>query len=192
MWLLLSTVVERLWPVFENSGPRISTTQPRRPASPSSQLHYATDSDYDVDVSAATHENDSITAALDVIGDRWTLLVLRAVFRGAYRFGELRDELGIASNLLTTRLCRLVEQGVLEKVRYQERPERFEYRLTNAGRDLSPVLISLMQWGDLHRNDGDAPTVLVHHECGSAVENITQCTTCHTPVSPTDIRKQNA
>ncbi len=101
----------------------------------------------------------------------------------------MRDEIGIASNLLTTRLGRLVEQGVLEKVRYQERPERFEYRLTNAGRDLSPVLISLMQWGDQHRNSGVAPTELVHNECGSRIENITQCTSCQTPVGATDIRK---
>lgn len=134
-------------------------------------------------------EKDSILSALDAIGDRWSLLVLRGVFRGLYRFSDLRDDLGIASNLLTTRLCRLVEQGVLEKVRYQERPERFEYRLTNAGRDLSPVLVSLMQWGDAHRSAGDAPTVLTHAECGEPVENITRCTSCHTPVDATEIRK---
>ncbi len=134
-------------------------------------------------------DNDSISAALDVIGDRWSLLVLRAVFRRIYRFSDLRDDLGIASNLLTTRLCRLVDHGVLEKVRYQERPERFEYRLTDAGRDLSPVLVSLMQWGDAHRGDGEAPTVLAHADCGEPVENITRCTSCHTPVDAADIRK---
>ncbi len=137
-------------------------------------------------------EGDSIAAALDVIGDRWSLLVLRGVFRGTYRFSDLRDELGIASNLLTTRLCRLVDHGVLEKVPYQQRPQRFEYRLTDAGRDLSPVLVSLMQWGDTHRSDGEAPTVLVHGECGWPIENITRCTTCHTSVDATDIRKQDA
>ena len=143
----------------------------------------------DVAAHPALSENDSITAALDVIGDRWSLLVLRAVFRGRYRFSDLRDDIGIASNLLTTRLGRLVDQGVLEKIQYQDRPARFEYRLTDVGRDLSPVLVSLMQWGDHHRNNGEAPTVLVHNECGSPIENITQCTNCHTPVDATDIRK---
>lgn len=143
-------------------------------------------------MSVTETEGDSIAAALDVIGDRWTLLVLRGVFRGTYRFSDLRDELGIASNLLTTRLSRLVEHGVLEKVPYQDRPQRFEYRLTDSGRDLSPVLVSLMQWGDQHRSEGDAPTVLVHGDCGAPIENITQCTTCHTAVDATDIRKQEA
>ena len=79
--------------------------------------------------STAVSESDSITAALDVIGDRWSLLVLRGVFRGIHRFSDLRDDLGIASNLLTTRLKRLVDHGVLEKVQYCERPVRYELSL---------------------------------------------------------------
>ena len=132
---------------------------------------------------------DSITAALDVIGDRWSLLVLRGVFRGLHRFGELRDDLGIASNQLTTRLKKLVDDGILEKVQYCERPARFEYRLTTAGRDLSPVLVSLMQWGDLHRNDGERPTVLTHASCGAPIENVTKCSRCAETVDPLDIRR---
>ncbi len=135
-------------------------------------------------------ENDSITAALDVIGDRWSLLVLRGVFRGLHRFGELRDDLGIASNLLTTRLRRLVDHDILEKVQYLERPARFEYRLTQAGRDLSPVLVSLMQWGDQHRNAGRQPIVLAHQSCGTPVHNVTQCTTCGIEVDPTEITRR--
>jgi len=134
---------------------------------------------------------DSITAALAVIGDRWSLLVLRGIFRGKHRFGELRDDLGIASNLLTSRLNRLVEQGVLEKEQYQERPARFEYKLTDAGRDLSPVLVSLMQWGDTHRAHGDAPTVLVHRTCGAPIENITRCTSCLDELDATEIRNSH-
>lgn len=133
---------------------------------------------------------DSVGAALDVIGDRWSLLVLRAVFRGVHRFSDLRDDLGIASNLLTTRLRRLVDHGVLEKVVYQDRPQRYEYRLTEAGRDLSPVLVSLMQWGDRHRNEGAGSTVLVHAQCGARVANTTRCTSCHEEVDATEIRKQ--
>ena len=103
-------------------------------------------------------EHDSITAALSVIGDRWSLLVLRGAFRGLRRFGELRDDLGIASNLLTDRLTRLVDHGVLDKVQYQDRPPRFEYRLSHAGMGLSPVLIAIMQWGDEFRRHDPAPT----------------------------------
>ena len=140
--------------------------------------------------SVSEQENDSITAALDVIGDRWSLLVLRGVFRGLHRFGELRDDLGIASNLLTTRLKRLVDHGILEKVQYLERPARYEYRLTQAGRDLSPVLVSLMQWGDEHRNAGRQPIVLAHQTCGTPVVNITQCTMCGIEVDPTEITRR--
>lgn len=135
-------------------------------------------------------EVDSISEALEVIGDRWSLLVLRGVFQGVHRFSELRDDLGIASNLLTTRLHRLVENGIVEKIAYQERPVRFEYRLTEAGRALSPVLVALMQWGDQHRNGGRSPTVLVHAECGAPVQNATRCTSCEHSVDATQIRKQ--
>ena len=91
-------------------------------------------------------ENDAITAALEIIGDRWSLLVLRGVFRGLHRFGELRDDLGIASNLLADRLGSLVDEGLLERLPYQERPLRHEYRLTAAGLALSPVLVSITRW----------------------------------------------
>ena len=125
-----------------------------------------------------------------MIGDRWSLLVLRGVFRGIYRFTELRNDLGIASNLLTTRLARLVDAGILDKVQYQDRPARFEYRLTEAGSALSPVLVSLMQWGDAYRGSGEAHTVLTHADCGAPIENITRCTRCQMPVCAADIRKQ--
>ena len=135
------------------------------------------------------NEHDSITAALEVIGDRWSLLVLRGVFRGLHRFGELRDDLGIASNLLTDRLNRLVDHGVLERVQYQDRPLRFEYRLSEAGRGLSPVLIAIMQWGDEYRRNDAAPTTLVHTRCDAPVENITRCTACREPVNAEEIRR---
>ena len=134
-------------------------------------------------------EDDSIAAALAVIGDRWSLLVLRAVFRGHTRFSDIRDDIGIASNLLTNRLGRLVDNGVLERQRYSDRPKRYEYRLTLAGRDLSPVLISLMQWGDTHRNGGRQPTVLVHGHCGQPVHNATRCRHCDETVDATAIKR---
>jgi DNA-binding HxlR family transcriptional regulator len=95
----------------------------------------------------------SIARALEVVGDRWTLLIIRDVVLGHTRFDQLSDSLGVASNVLTDRLNRLTAEGVLERVLYNERPERFEYRLTNKGRELGLVLIALMQWGDRHLSD---------------------------------------
>lgn len=138
---------------------------------------------------ATVTDHDSISAALEVIGDRWSLLVLRSVFRGQTRFSEIRNDTGIATNLLTTRLGRLVDEGVLERQLYSDRPKRYEYRLTNAGRDLSPVLVSLMQWGDVHRNNGHGPTLLVHEHCGEPVVNATRCSCCDQVVDATAIRR---
>ena len=95
-------------------------------------------------------QNCSVARSLELVGERWTMLVLREAFTGRRRFDEMAEDLGIARNVLTARLQRLVEEGVLTKVRYQERPERFEYRLTDKGLDLWPVLISLLQFGDQH------------------------------------------
>jgi DNA-binding HxlR family transcriptional regulator len=98
-------------------------------------------------------QNCSIARTLEVVGDRWTLLIIRDVVLGLRRFDEFLDSLGIASNVLTERLNRLVDEGVLERVPYSERPERFEYRLTNKGRELGVALLALMQWGDRHLSD---------------------------------------
>ena len=95
----------------------------------------------------------SIARALEVVGDRWTLLVIRDVAVGRHRFDELLESLGIASNVLTDRLNRLVDAGVLHRVRYNERPERFEYHLTEKGLELGVALLALMQWGDRHLSE---------------------------------------
>ena len=92
----------------------------------------------------------SIARALELVGDRWTLLVVRDLVLGLTRFDQLLDSLGIASNVLTDRLNRLVDEEIAERVRYSERPERFEYRLTEKGLELGLVLLALMQWGDRH------------------------------------------
>jgi DNA-binding HxlR family transcriptional regulator len=93
-------------------------------------------------------QNCSIARALEVVGERWTLLIVRDAFLGFRRFDEFQANLGIARNVLTDRLNRLVDEGILERVRYCERPERFEYRLTQKGRDLNIALAGLRQWGD--------------------------------------------
>jgi len=95
----------------------------------------------------------SIARSLEVVGDRWTLLVVRDVVLGNHRFDQLLGSLGVASNVLTDRLGRLVAEGILERVRYSERPERFEYHLTAKGRELGVCLLALMQWGDRHVSD---------------------------------------
>lgn len=129
----------------------------------------------------------SIQRTLDVIGDRWTLLILRDVFRGVRRFSRIQADLGIARNLLADRLNALVDSAVLEKVPYQDRPLRHEYRLTEKGRALSPALVALMRWGDEHCGDGAVPTELVHDDCDTRLELQPWCTTCNAPVDPTHI-----
>jgi DNA-binding HxlR family transcriptional regulator len=98
-------------------------------------------------------QNCSIARALEVVGERWTLLIIRDVFLGLRRFDEIQQSLGIARNVLADRLNRLVEEGVLQRVRYSDRPERFEYRLTRKGRDLNIALSGLRQWGDRYVSD---------------------------------------
>jgi DNA-binding HxlR family transcriptional regulator len=95
----------------------------------------------------------SIARTLELVGDRWTLLVIRDVVLGNRRFDQLLTSLGVASNVLTDRLTRLVAEGILDRVRYSERPQRFEYRLTDKGRELGVPLLALMQWGDRYVSD---------------------------------------
>jgi DNA-binding HxlR family transcriptional regulator len=98
-------------------------------------------------------QNCSIARALEVVGERWTLLIIRDAFLGRRRFDEFQESLGIARNVLTDRLNRLVDEGILERVRYSERPERYEYRLTPKGRELNIALAGLRQWGDKYLSD---------------------------------------
>lgn len=139
----------------------------------------------------ATADDCSIAASLAFVGDRWTLLILRDAFRGVRRFGDFHENLGIARNILTDRLDKLVASGILHRVPYQERPLRHEYRLTAKGRDLSPALIALMRWGDRWAVDGDPPTLLVHDACGAELEQLLRCPACNVAVTPTHIRSRH-
>ncbi len=132
----------------------------------------------------------SIAATLDIVGDRWTLLILRDLFRGVRRFSELQSDLGIARNLLTDRLNRLHDHELVEKVPYQQRPVRNEYRLTRKGADLSPALISLMAWGDHWYAEAGPPVELFHDQCGTPIERQPRCPSCDEPVSPGHIRSR--
>lgn len=121
----------------------------------------------------------SIARTLELIGERWTLLVIRDVLTGRRRFDEIQESLGIARNVLTARLQRLVDEGILERRPYQERPERYEYFLTEKGLDLWPVLVALIGWGDKYLAGPEGPPVLiVHKECGGRVNDRRICERC--------------
>jgi DNA-binding HxlR family transcriptional regulator len=133
----------------------------------------------------------SIAATLERVGDRWTLLVIREAFLGARRFDQYQERLGIARNVLADRLGRLVDDGILERRRYQERPERFEYRLTEKGIDLWPVIVSLLQWGDKHVfATEERPVVLRHRECGGEVDDHRMCDRCGAALGPRDVVRE--
>lgn len=129
----------------------------------------------------------SIAATLALVGEKYSLLVLREVALGATRFDQLVRNIGAPRDVLTARLKRLVEAGVLEKVEYSDRPKRYEYRPTRAGLELEPVLLTLMAWGDRHlQEDGFRPMVL-EHTCGSELVPQVVCRECGNEVEHDDL-----
>jgi DNA-binding HxlR family transcriptional regulator len=121
----------------------------------------------------------SIARALEVVGDRWTLLVVRDAFLGLKRFQQFEENLGVPKKVLTDRLERLVEEEVLERRLYQDRPERYEYVLTEKGRGLWTVLAHLLLWGDAHYpGENGPPRLLRHRKCGGRLDNHLRCKKC--------------
>jgi DNA-binding HxlR family transcriptional regulator len=131
-------------------------------------------------------EGCSVAGALEILGERWTLLVLREAFLGMRRFEEFQLAIGCARNLLTDRLATLVEHDVLTRVPYRDegQRERHEYRLTPKGRDLYPVVCALRQWGDKWLHDGRGPLEVFHRECGGQVFAEVRCEHGHGPLAP--------
>ncbi len=129
----------------------------------------------------------SIARTMAVIGEPWTVLVLRDLLNGIGRFDELVAHLGVARNVLTRRLATLVDAGLVETREYREpgRRTRREYRPTAAGRDLRPVLLALMAYGDRHHAGPDGPPAVVEHDCGAPVELREVCAEGHV-LGPTD------
>lgn len=124
-----------------------------------------------------------VRAAL-LLGDEWILLALRALFRGPQRFDDLQKQTGAATNILTTRLNRLIEAGIVEKTPYQERPVRYKYRLTKSGLGLFPVLIELMRFGDEYLPSAEvAPMRLRHADCGKLSKPGQTCSECGKPIT---------
>jgi DNA-binding HxlR family transcriptional regulator len=132
-------------------------------------------------------EQCSIIGTLDALGDTWSVLVLRQLFYGVHRFNEIQEGLGISRSVLADRLARLVDLGVVRAVPYKEpgTRSRNEYRLTRKGVALLPVMVALMEWGDEHVFDGDAPVVLRHRTTGEEVR--LELRTSGGPVVPSDI-----
>lgn len=135
------------------------------------------------------HERCSVASTLAVIGDRWTMLVLREAFTRTRRFDEFQRNLGIARNVLSDRLNRLVDEGILERRAYQEGPERYEYRLTEKGLDLWPILMSLLKWGDRHAVEQPA-RLIVHRGCGGQLTARLRCDRCGDDLGPRDVESQ--
>lgn len=133
-----------------------------------------------------TRKNCAVANTLAVIGERWTLLVLREAFLGVRRFDQLQRNTGMARNILSDRLNTLVAHEVFERELYQERPQRYEYRLTDKGLDLYPVLLTIMDWGSKHVG-GEAMT-LQHKHCGAVAMPHLACPECGERVAARDMR----
>jgi DNA-binding HxlR family transcriptional regulator len=131
----------------------------------------------------------SVAAALGVIGEKWSLLVIRELAFNVHRFDSIAKNTGAPRDILTSRLRRLETAGVLEKRQYQERPVRFEYHLTEAGNELRPVLLSLAQWGD--RWASDVPPTVFVHSCGEDVELVHTCRACGGEITGLDLRARS-
>ncbi|MDX6647509.1 MAG: hypothetical protein QOK40_3236 [Miltoncostaeaceae bacterium] len=132
-------------------------------------------------------QNCSMARTLEVVGERWTLLIVRDAFLGVARFEHFLQRLKLAPNMLAKRLRTLTDAGILERRRYQERPARDEYVLTEAGKDLLPVLLGLMRWGDAHLAPKGAPVVAHHAGCGGALDGAGRCEGCGAEVGADDV-----
>ncbi len=130
----------------------------------------------------------SIARTLDIVGEKWALLAVREVFLGNRRFDEMVRRTGAPRDTLAARLRTLVGTGILERKQYSEHPARYEYRLTDAGRDLYPVIAALMRWGDEHLAGDDGPPLVLEHRCGHRLMAQLVCQACGEPVKARDTR----
>ncbi|AZZ90298.1 transcriptional regulator [Hahella sp. KA22] len=131
----------------------------------------------------------SIARTLSVIGDRWTLLVIREAFLGVRRFEQFQKRLQITRHRLSDRLNKLVESGVLRKALYQESPARYEYRLTRKGMDLYPVILAMAGWGDKYMaGDAGPPVEYVHLGCGKKMTATLVCSECGEPIDAKSVK----
>jgi DNA-binding HxlR family transcriptional regulator len=132
----------------------------------------------------------TIARSADVLGDHWNVLLIRQACLGTRRFDDFQAELGIGRNILTQRLTRLVDERILTRVEYQQNPPRYEYRLTDKGRDAYPILAAMAAWGDRWLTGPEGTPLVLHHtECGHDMHAVVVCSEC---AQPLDVRKVRA
>lgn len=124
---------------------------------------------------------------LELVGEKWTLLAVRELMLGTFRFEDITRHTGAPRDILTTRLRKLEEHGLVERVQYQERPPRFEYHLTRLGRTLMPVITVLRDWGDTHLAGPDGPPVAFRHVCGATLRPLLCCESCGEPIRASEL-----
>ncbi len=130
----------------------------------------------------------SIARTVAVIGDRWTMMILRDCFNGSRRFDQFQESLGISRSIVTDRLSLLVDEGVLLKTPYQEKPLRYEYRLTGKGLDLYPILMSMFRWGDkYYATEAGPPLFFRHKTCGHDFHSVIVCSECNGELNPREV-----
>jgi DNA-binding HxlR family transcriptional regulator len=130
----------------------------------------------------------SVAQCLEVVGEWWSMLIIRDAFLGITRFDQFQERLGISRNILNQRLAGLVDEGILQKVPYSEHPLRYDYRLTAKGRDLWPVLTAMRQWGDKYAAPDGPPLEVVHKGCGKVSQAVMTCSACGERLMPRDVR----
>jgi DNA-binding HxlR family transcriptional regulator len=130
----------------------------------------------------------SVAQCLEIVGEWWSMLIIRDAFMGITRFDDFQQRLGISRNILQQRLNHLVEADVLKKVPYSERPPRHDYKLTDRGRDLWPVLTAMRQWGDAHAAPAGPPIQVVHRDCGEVTRVVLICESCGERIGPRDVK----
>ncbi len=135
---------------------------------------------------ALSSQTCTIARAAALVGDEWTIMILREMFLGTRRFDDFLRQTGMSSHLLSQRLKKLEIAGIVRRTAYSQRPPRYEYRLTEMGRTLWPVVISLKQWGDRWLCDGETPVTLMHKGCGAVTEPRMTCPECGEPMNAID------
>jgi DNA-binding HxlR family transcriptional regulator len=136
-----------------------------------------------------SEESCSVARTVSVIGDRWTMLVLRECFLRVRRFEEFQERLGITRHLLADRLRKLVKLGVLERVSYQKNPPRHEYRLTAKGLDLHPIVLAMVHWGDKYMAGKRGRPYVLEHSCGHTFDPVMTCSACGDAVHAKQVRR---
>ena len=129
----------------------------------------------------------SIARTLEVVGEKWSLLAVRELMLGNHRFDQIASRTGAPRDILTTRLRKLEQAGLVERVAYQDRPVRHEYRLTPAGRSLHAIVTMLRDWGDTHLAGPEGPPMTFAHSCGDVLHPVVTCTSCGEPVRARDL-----